>query len=394
MNKLIMVAGLATALFVAVSGNSWSAEAVGQGGEPAKVSTPTETAGTSAAVIGEPKRIEVAFVLDTTGSMGGLIDGAKRKIWAVADEIRKAHPNAEIRMGLVGYRDRGDLYVTDKTDLTSDISAVYGKLLGFQAQGGGDWPESVNEALAVAVNGLGWTKSDDTRRLVFLVGDAPPHMDYAQDVPFTDTLRIAEREGIVVDALQCGDATDTALAWRTIAQLGHGRYAQIPQEGGVVQISTPYDDEIIRLQLRIHRTIVPYGSMKQQADVRDKAARAATAPAAAASDMASYSVRASAPAERKVVTGDGDLVADVLARKIATDKVKREELPEDYRKMSADELKAAVEAKVRERAALQSDLVALVAKRDARIAEEKAKSPKGRDGFDRVVEDMVREQTK
>jgi hypothetical protein len=399
MNKLIMVAGLATALFVAVSGNSWSAEApgqgaAGQGAEPAKVSAPAATAGTSAAVIGEPKRIEVGFVLDTTGSMGGLIDGAKRRIWAVADEIRKAHPNAEIRMGLVAYRDRGDVYVTKKTDLTTDISAVYGELLGFQAQGGGDTPESVNEALAVAVNGLGWTRSDDTRRLIFLVGDAPPHMDYAQDVPFTDTLKIAEREGIVVDALQCGDAKDTELAWKTIAQLGRGRYAQIPQEGGVVQISTPYDDEIIKIQIRLHHTIVPYGSMKQQSEVREKSVKAAAAPAAAASDMASYSVRAPAPAERKVVTGEGDLVADVLAKKISADKVKREELPEDYRKMSATELTAAVEAKAEERAALQSDLLALVAKRDAKIAEEKAKSPKGRDGFDRVVEEMVREQTK
>ena len=121
----------------------------------------------------------MAFVLDTTGSMGGLIDGAKRKIWGIADEIRKAHPNAEIRMGLVGYRDRGDVYVTKKTDLTTDISAVYGELIGFQAQGGGDWPESVNEALSVAVNGLPWTKGDRTRRLIFLVGDAPPQIGRA-----------------------------------------------------------------------------------------------------------------------------------------------------------------------------------------------------------------------
>ena len=28
--------------------------------------------------------VEVAFVLDTTGSMGGLIEGAKRKIWSIA----------------------------------------------------------------------------------------------------------------------------------------------------------------------------------------------------------------------------------------------------------------------------------------------------------------------
>ena len=249
MNKLILASGLITALLVSTMGPSWGTEAAGVALPKAETSP----------ILGAPARIEVAFVLDTTGSMGGLIDGAKRKIWGIADEIRKAHPNAEIRIGLVGYRDRGDVYVTDKTDLSTDIHDVYGKLLQYQAQGGGDWPESVNEALAVAVNGLTWTKTPDTRRIVFLVGDAPPHMDYLQDVPFTDTLKIAEREGILVDAVQAGAAPDTELVWRTIAQLGHGRYIKIPQTGGVVAIPTPYDTQILELQIKLNRTVVPYG---------------------------------------------------------------------------------------------------------------------------------------
>ena len=390
MNKFILISGLTAALVTGFAGHSWSAEQM----PDAATKAPAATSGTTAAVIGEPKRIEVAFVLDTTGSMGGLIDGAKRRIWGIADEIRKAHPNAEIRMGLVAYRDRGDVYVTKKTDLTSDISAVYGEVIGYQAQGGGDWPESVNEALSVAVNGLEWTKSDDTRRLVFLVGDAPPHMDYKQDVPFTDTLKIAETKGIVVDALQCGDASDTELAWKTIAQLGHGRYVRIPQEGGVVQISTPWDDEILQIQIKLNHTIVPYGSERRQYDVRMKAEVQRKAPAAAASDMAGYSMRTAAPSERKVVTGEGDLVADAMAKKVDAEKVKREELPEELRKLSAVELKAAIDAKVAERSKLQGELEKLVAKRDAHIAVEKTKRSAGKDGFDQVVEELVREQTK
>jgi hypothetical protein len=65
--------------------------------------------------------VEVAFVLDTTGSMGPLIEGAKRKIWSIATAIVDANPDAEIRMGLVAYRDIGDEYVTKKFDLTTDI---------------------------------------------------------------------------------------------------------------------------------------------------------------------------------------------------------------------------------------------------------------------------------
>ncbi len=101
--------------------------------------------------------VEVAFVLDTTGSMSGLIEGAKRKDLVDRDQrssipIRCRHPH-----GLVAYRDIGDDYVTKTFDLTTDIQDLYGNLLQIRAQGGGDWPESVNEALDVAVNKLQWT---------------------------------------------------------------------------------------------------------------------------------------------------------------------------------------------------------------------------------------------
>jgi hypothetical protein len=72
--------------------------------------------------------VEVAFVLDTTGSMGPLIEGAKRKIWSIALAIMDASPDAEIRMGLVAYRDIGDVYVTKRFNLTTDIQDLYGEL--------------------------------------------------------------------------------------------------------------------------------------------------------------------------------------------------------------------------------------------------------------------------
>src|SRR6266446_5385816 len=134
--------------------------------------------------------VEVAFVLDTTGSMGGLIEGAKRKIWSIATAIVDSNPDADIRMGLVAYRDIGDDYVTRTFDLTTDIQDLYANLLELKARGGGDWPESVNEALDVAVNKLRWTPASDVRRIVFLVGDAPPHMDYAQDTKYPTTLAV------------------------------------------------------------------------------------------------------------------------------------------------------------------------------------------------------------
>src|SRR5262249_46868559 len=105
--------------------------------------------------------VEVGFVLDTTGSMGPLIEGAKRKLWPLAPAIVDANPRAEIRMGLVAYRDIGDEYVTKTFDLTADIQDLYASLLELKARGGGDWPESVNEALEVGVTKLKWTQGPE-----------------------------------------------------------------------------------------------------------------------------------------------------------------------------------------------------------------------------------------
>ena len=74
-------------------------------------------------------RVEVAFVLDTTGSMGGLIEGAKRRIWSIARHIGEGRPRPDLRIALVAYRDLGDAYVTRKFELTTDIQDLYASLL-------------------------------------------------------------------------------------------------------------------------------------------------------------------------------------------------------------------------------------------------------------------------
>jgi Mg-chelatase subunit ChlD len=130
----------------------------------------------------EKPRIEVAFVLDSTGSMGGLIEGAKQKIWSIANDFVNRKPSPDLRIGLVTYRDRGDEYITKSFDLTDDIDSVYTNLRSFSAGGGGDGPESVNQALTDAVHKLHWSQGDGVLRVIFLVGDYPPHMDYANDV--------------------------------------------------------------------------------------------------------------------------------------------------------------------------------------------------------------------
>ncbi|QUS42139.1 VWA domain-containing protein [Tardiphaga alba] len=341
--------------------------------------------------------VEVAFVLDTTGSMAGLIEGAKRKIWSIATSILDQNPDADIRMGLVAYRDIGDDYVTKTYDLTTDIQDLYANLLQVRAKGGGDWPESVNEALDVAVNKLKWTTNNDTRRIVFLVGDAPPHMDYAQDTKYETTLKVAKQKDIIVNAVLAGAARDTERAWRDIAQRGDGRFIAIPQDGGqVVIIETPYDEEIIILQNEINKTVIPYGPRALQKHTENKTRQlsevAAAAPASA-SDMASY-INKRAKLSSEAVTGGGDLVSDVASGGKKLDSVKDDELPDSLRKLSMKDRSDELNKQLATRKSLNEKLTALVAKRDVYVAAQRDKAPAKASSFDREVEATLKVQLK
>jgi hypothetical protein len=339
--------------------------------------------------------VEVAFVLDTTGSMGGLIEGPKRKIWSIATAIVDSNPDADIRMGLVAYRDIGDDYVTRTFDLTTDIQDLYANLLELKARGGGDWPESVNEALDVTVNKLHWTPSGDVKRIVFLVGDAPPHMDYAQDTKYPVTLAVAKQKDIIVNAVLAGDARDTERVWRDIAQNGNGRFIPIPQDGGkVVIIETPYDDDIIILQKEINGTVIPYGPRALQKRTEDKTRQLSQfAAAAPASEMASY-LNKRAKVSSEAITGDGDLVSDVAAGRQKLDAVKNDELPDNLRAMAPAQRMDELNRQMQQRRELNQKLAALVAKRDKFVAEQRDKAPPKASSFDRVVEETLKAQIK
>ena len=146
-------------------------------------------------------QVEVVFCLDTTGSMGGLIEGAKQKIWSIVNQIASGQPIPEVKVGLLAYRDRGDAYITKLFDLTTDLDEVHKNLTGFKAEGGGDTPESVNQALNESVAKFKWSKEKDTLRIIFLVGDAPPHMDYKDDVKYPESCKLATAQGIIVNKI-------------------------------------------------------------------------------------------------------------------------------------------------------------------------------------------------
>ncbi|MCH9807788.1 MAG: VWA domain-containing protein [Alphaproteobacteria bacterium] len=337
-------------------------------------------------------------MLDTTGSMGGLIAGAKKKIWSIANEIADNDPNAIVRMGLIGFRDIGDIYVTKFFDLTEDIDGLYGKLIGFQASGGGDAPESVNQALYEAVTRATWTSyGEDTIRLVFLAGDSPPHMDYQHDVKYPETLVKAKQRGITVHALQAGRRSATQRVWKEIAALGEGIYAQIPQSGNVQVITTPFDEQIHRLQQKMRGTVIPYGQQHTRAAYDKKLSGlggsaismgiSAEGLAASSADRAAY--RAKKRGKREVITGGGDLLAEIEAGTVNIDKLDDEKLPKKLRSKAAEERKALISKRMAERKEIDGQLDGLLKKRGQFLKNNKPKQ-RHADSFDEKIREGIR----
>ncbi len=348
-----------------------------------------ETKATDSVQVTKPSkpRVEVCFVLDTTGSMGGLIEGAKQKIWSIANELVSAKPAPDLRIGLVGYRDRGDEYVTKTVDLTNDIDAVYAQLKTFQAAGGGDEPESVNEALDAAVNKMSWSGGSEGLKIIFLVGDAPPHMDYADGPKYPGICEEAVKKNLIINSVQCGGMAATMKFWKDIARLSEGRYVAIPQTGNMTAIEAPQDAELADLSRRLGTTVVAYGGAATRGAVSKKVAEAAAAPASVAADRLSFNSSAGV-----AVQGGGELLDDLNSGKLKLDAVKKDELPEDLRKLNKKELQAVVEKKQKDRAELQAKVEKLTRAREKFVVAERKRLAAGGkgDSFDEQVAAIIR----
>ena len=343
------------------------------------------------------KTLEMVFVIDTTGSMGGLIEGAKQRVWGIINEVMQtpAHPN--VRVGLVAYRDHGDQYVTQVLPLTNDLDKVYTTLMEFRAEGGGDGPEDVRQALADGVTKAGWSKSSgSTAQIVFLVGDAPPHDDYLQEPDTLDTTKRAVEAGMVVNTIQCGAAEDTRQVWQRIARSGEGQFFAIAQDGGVQTIASPYDARLSELGNSLGATYLAYGGgageegarfrvEAKARQVRTESAVAGAAPVAAQADRA----------VNKALNRDayvGDLLQSIENGSVKLDAVKDEDLPDDLKKLPAAERQKEIDRRLAERRKIRDEIVSLNKQRDAYIAAERKKQSGTQTGFDAAVASALKEQ--
>lgn len=345
----------------------------------------------------ESATLEMVFVLDTTGSMGGLLEGAKQRIWGIVNEVMQSSSHPSVKIGLVAYRDRGDQYVTEILPLTDDLDKVYTTLMEYQAAGGGDAPEDVRRALAVGVDRAGWSRSSPhLAQVIFLVGDAPPHNDYIDERDTLESANVAVQQGMIVNTIQCGTSNETRQAWTAIAKHGQGQYFAIPQNGGVETITTPYDEQLSELGTRLGSTYVAYGGGGGEAGFvyREEAKKRA--------DTSESVVASAAPMEARVQRSlnkalnekayIGDLLQNIENGSAKLESVSEVDLPSDLQKLSPAERKQEVEKRLAERREIRNQILALSKQRTDYIVAQQKKRNGTQNGFDVAVSTALKQQ--
>ena len=343
-------------------------------------------------VVKNQKDIELVFVVDTTGSMGGLIQGAKTKIWSIVNDVMQHQAtNTKVKIGLVAYRDRGDDYVTKITDLNDNLDKVYTDLMAFQAIGGGDEPEDVQRALAQSITNIQWSQqAPGVSRIIFLVGDARPHTDYKDYPSVVETAKSAHNRGIIINTVQCGNLQETDKFWREIAQYANGEYFAIEQNGGMVTITTPYDKELVQLGNKLDSHYIPYGNEKSRT-VSMEESKKGVAMIAAAAPMEASADRAVNKSINSYSYAENDLIQSIENGTVKLSAVKAGELPENMQKMGSSEREEYVNKLIAERKSIRAEITEISKKRDQYI---KQNTKQKGDAFDQAVSTALQKQIK
>jgi len=176
-------------------------------------------------------KLDVVFLLDATGSMGDEIGQLQENILSISSQI-DAFGDVDVRYGLVHYRDRGDAYISQVHDFTPDVAQFQSDLNSVRAEGGGDTPEALNEGLYDALHSVEW-RGADTIKLVFLVADAPPHLDYADSANYAEDMLYAGERGIKIHPIASSGLNPVGeYIFRQIGQATMGHFVFLTYAGG------------------------------------------------------------------------------------------------------------------------------------------------------------------
>jgi hypothetical protein len=345
------------------------------------------------------QKVQVAILLDVSGSMDGLIEQAKAQLWNMVGVLGKskcgngAAPKIEIALYEYGRttNDAKKGYVKQINGFISDLDSLSENLFTLKTNGGDEY---CGEVIFQSADDLIWDKNAQTYKVIFIAGNE----DFLQGPrKFTDACVLAKSKNIVVNTIYCGDFnTGLAEHWKLAGECGNGTYSNINSNAKTIEFNTPYDSVLIAYNQSLNGTYIGYGiagaakankqarmdaeNMKASKEVALK--RAVVKSNKAAYDNASWDLVDAA-------TGlDGKVSGVQLAN------VSKASLPDSLKKLSNEQLVAFVNKKALERNAIQEKIKSTNELREAYIAEERKKMAQkaGEATLETAIEKSIKSQ--
>jgi hypothetical protein len=334
--------------------------------------------------------VQMAILLDTSGSMSGLIDQARTELWAIVNEFIFAKRNGlepEVQVALYEYGKSSlavkDGYIRMIVPFTTDLDKVSEELFALKTNGGSEYCGWV---IKEATQALQWSPSPDDLKVIFIAGNEP----FTQGpVDYRQACRAAISKAIVVNTIHCGTPGDgLAGHWKDGAALADGRFLNIDHNRAVVHIEAPQDKEIAELSAKLNDTYIAFGTMGRMASERQ-----------AAQDLNAATVSKEALVQRALAKSSfnyrnegWDLVDALKSNKLKLEDIKADALPDNMKTMTAEERKAYVEAKTKDRQQIQQRIQELNAQRNKYVAAEMKKRQNSADTLGSAIIKAVREQ--
>ncbi len=335
--------------------------------------------------------IEIAILLDTSGSMDGLINQARTHLWAIVNSMALARKDGqlpELRVALYEYGKQSQPaengYIRLIVPLSTDLDKISEELFKLVTDGGDEYCGMV---IQKAVEQLEWTEGDHFRA-IFIAGNEP----FTQgSVSYEDACKKAIEKSIIVNTIHCGPEQEGIDGkWRHGAELADGQAMNIDQNEQTVQIDAPQDARIAELNGALNKTYLAYGGERKEKLARQEEQDSNAAQSGGSANLAQ---RAASKSLGMYRNEDWDLCDALEQENFKLEDVKEEELPEEMRGKTLEEKKAIIEKKSAERKAIQEEIKKLSSERDGYVAEQrKQMAESGKDTFESAVQDMLEEQ--
>jgi von Willebrand factor type A domain len=339
---------------------------------------------------GEGKPVDVVLCLDVSGSMQGLIDSAKIKLWDIVNELARVKPTPQLRVALYSYGhttyDPKAGWVRKEIDLSTDLDEVSKKLNALTINGGEEYVARVCRDALVQQK---WSQDKNALKLIFVCGNEP--VDQDKEVHLKDVAQLAKEKGVVINTIYCNwNRPGEEAGWKQFSADANGKYAMIEHNQRVVQIETPYDKDLLKLNGQLNDTYVAYGRTGEA----KKENQAAQDKNAAAAGGASAASRVATKGGALYRNSDWCLVCRAMEQKdFDITKIPENELPEEMKKMKPEERKAFIEKKIAERKKVQDEIAEVGAKRAKYLAEESKKNASAADKqLDTALKAIIRDQ--